>query len=97
LRNYRLRYSDEQDTLVRFELTTPNLDLAGITVGLGIEASECWKKGDLKHGSTKLPPYTFGMWKLNTPCSTRADLDIQLPLLLDQLEALPPTREIGHL
>jgi hypothetical protein len=70
LSRYRLHYRDEQDTLVRFKLMSPDLDPAVITAGLGIALSESWKKGDLKRGSTKLPPYTFGMWKLNAPCST---------------------------
>jgi hypothetical protein len=90
LNTYLLHHTNEQETLVRFSLEGVDLDPNGITAALCIESSESWKKGDLKRGSTQLPPYTFGMWLLNAPCSPGDDVDTQLPLLLDQLEALPP-------
>jgi hypothetical protein len=90
VKNYHLYSTDEQDTLVRFKLTGADLDPALVTAALGIAPSESWKKGDLKRGSRTLPPYTFGMWQRNAPCSPSDPFDDQLPRLLDQLEALLP-------
>jgi hypothetical protein len=92
---YSLDYTVRPTAVVRFSLSGEDLDPDKITVALGVEPHEGWKKGEkvatLKESGFKpRSSRMFGRWSLVPNCSKYDNFETQINNLLDMLMILPP-------
>ena len=77
--------SEPNETYAYFSIAAPELDPAQISSEVGVESTDCWRKGDLnpRNGRER----KFGRWSLYSRLPRSAELEAHISDVLLQLDA----------